>query len=152
MPIDAPDDRSDAPNTPAAARPYYAPGERRTTQLALAAALVGVEGLVVLGYALTWGYLSLAGEPTDQTASLMGAVFVGLGALLLLRMSVALWQVEVWPRVPTIVLQLIMVPVGWSLAFRLGNTIVGVPVLIVAVTLLMLLFSKPVREAYGREV
>lgn len=130
----------------------YAPGEHRSIQLALAAGLVAVEGLIALGFALTWGYLSLTGDPTDETASLMGAVFSALGGLLLIRMAVALWKVEVWPRVPVIVLQLIFVPVGWSIAFKLGNTAVGVPMLVLAVSLLVLLFSAPVREGYGRDV
>lgn len=113
---------------------------------------MALEGLIALGYAVTWGYLSLTGSPTDETASLMGAVFAALGGLLLLRMAVALWQVEVWPRVPVIVLQLIFVPVGWSIAFKLGNTAIGVPMLVLAVSLLALLFSAPVREGYGRDV
>lgn len=150
MPADAVDDHSEQSDEP---RKYtYERGEGRSRNLAIAAILVGVEGLVALGYAITWGYLSLAGKPLDQTASLMGAVFVALGGLLLVRMSVALWKVEVWPRVPTIVLQLIMIPVGWSLAFTLGNTIVGIPMLVVPITLLVLLFSAPVRESYGRDV
>ena len=123
-----PVDRSNETNE--TTRPYtYAAGSHRSTKLAIAAVLVLIEGLVALGYAITWGYLSLTGAPTDQTASLMGAVFVALGGLLLVRMALALWKVEVWPRVPTIVLQVILVPVGWSLAFTLGNVAVGVPVL-----------------------
>lgn len=139
--------------TPGQSRKYtYGRGEHRSTQLSLAAALVGIEGLVALGYAIVWGYLSLTGKPTDQTASLMGAVFVALGGMLLLRMAVALWKVDVWPRVPTIVLQLMLVPVSWSLAFTLGNTAVGVPLLVVAIALLVLLFSKAVREDFDRDV
>ncbi|WP_153505669.1 hypothetical protein [Cumulibacter manganitolerans] len=150
MPTDPADRPNETNQTP---RPYtYAAGTHRSTQLMLAAVLVLAEGLVALGYAVAWGYLSLAGKPTDETASLMGAVFVALGGLLLVRMSVALWKVEVWPRVPTIVLQLILVPVGWSLAFTLGNVAVGLPVLVVAIALLVLLFSRPVREGYGRDV
>lgn len=139
-----------SPDTP---RKYtYAPGAHRSTQLALAAGLVALEGLIALGFALTWGYLSLTGRPTDETASLMGAVFAALGGMLLLRMAAALWKVEVWPRVPVIVLQLIFVPVGWSIAFKLGSTAIGVPMLVLAVSLLVLLFSAPVREGYGRDV
>lgn len=130
----------------------YARGDRRSPQLATAAAVVALEGLLALGYGLVWGYYSLTGAPLDQTASLMGAVFAVLGGALLVRMAVALWQVEVWPRVPVIVLQLILVPVSWSLAFTLGNTVVGVPLLVAAITLLVLLFSAPVRESYGRDV
>ncbi|WP_106849495.1 hypothetical protein [Blastococcus sp. Marseille-P5729] len=150
MPADSVDDDDHAPEAP---RKYtYAAGEHRSTPLAIAAGLVALEGLIALGYAVTWGYLSLTGSPTDETASLMGAVFAALGGLLLLRMAVALWQVEVWPRVPVIVLQLIFVPVGWSIAFKLGNTAIGVPMLVLAVSLLALLFSAPVREGYGRDV
>ena len=149
-----PKDPADHPNeTNETPRPYtYAAGTGRSRELALAALLVALEGLVALGYAITWGYLSLTGAPTDQTASLMGAVFVALGGMFLVRMAVALWKVEVWPRVPTIVLQLLLIPVGWSLAFTLGNTAVGVPLLVVAVGLVILLFSRPVRESYGRDV
>lgn len=134
-------------------RPWnYAPGSYRSRQLGLAAALVSLEGLAALGYGIFWGYLSLTGEPVDQTASLTGAVFVVLAGMLLLRMAVGLWNVDVWPRVPTIVIQLALVPISWSIAFTLGNTAVGVPVLAVATALLVLLFSKPVREGYNRDV
>lgn len=134
-------------------RPWnYARGEHRSTQLAVAAVLVGLEGLVALGYGVVWGYLSLTGDPLDETASLTGAVFVVLAGLLLVRMAVGLWNVDVWPRVPTIVIQLALVPVSWSIAFKLGNTAVGVPVLAAAIALLALLFSKPVRDGYNRDV
>lgn len=155
MSDDAAADQNDVPHDEQepAKRPWnYARGQHRSTHLALAALLVGAEGLVALGYGLVWGYLSLTGEPLDQTASLTGAAFVVLAGMLLVRMGVGLWMVDVWPRVPSIVIQLALVPVSWSLAFRLGNTAVGVPLLIVAVTLLVLLFSKPVREGYNRDV
>lgn len=134
-------------------RPWnYARGQQRSLQLTAAACLVALEGLVAFGFGVTWGYLSLTGEPLDQTASLTGAVFVVLAGLLLMRMAVGLWQVDVWPRVPTIVIQLALVPVSWSIAFTLGNAAVGVPVLACAITLLVLLFSKPVRDGYNRDV
>ena len=161
MPDDAQTDHNDAPHDegePRAAgeqplRPWnYARGEYRSPQLTIAALLVGLDGLVALAYGVVWGYLSLTGDPLDQTASLTGAVFVVLGGMLLARMAVGLWKVDVWPRVPTIVIQLALVPVSWSIAFTLGNALVGVPILIVAIALIALLFSKPVREGYNRDV
>lgn len=161
MPDDAVTDHDDVPHDKREPRDFgeenlrpwnYARGEHRSTQLALAALLVGLEGIVALGYGIVWGYLSLTGDPLDQTASLTGAVFVVLAGLLLVRMAVGLWNIDVWPRVPTIVIQLALVPVSWSIAFTLGNAAVGVPALIVAIALLVLLFSKPVREGYNRDV
>lgn len=151
---DAPHDEGEPRNeTEPRPRPWnYARGAHRSRQLTVAALLVGLEGIVALGYGVVWGYLSLTGDPLDETASLMGAVFVVLAGALLVRMALALWSVEVWPRVPTIVIQLALVPVSWSIAFTLGNTAVGVPLLAVAITLLVMLFSKPVREGYNRDV
>ncbi|MFV0532422.1 MAG: hypothetical protein ACK5MR_02060 [Cumulibacter sp.] len=160
MPDDAENAQDDAPHQASSddtvdkpLRPWnYAAGSYRTRQLVAVAALVALEGLVALGAGLVWTYLTLTGDPTDETASLTGAVFVILAGLLLLRMAFGFWRVDVWPRVPTIVIQLALVPVSWSIAFTLGNTAVGVPLLAVAIVLLVLLFSKPVREAYNRDV
>lgn len=161
MPDDALKPHDDAPHDPEeprdeaarAPRPWpYTRGEHRSTQLAVAAALVGLEGIFAFGLGIVWGYLTLTGDPVDETASLTGAVFAALAGLLLLRMAVGLWKVDVWPRVPTIVIQLALVPVSWSIAFTLGNTAVGVPLLAAAIALLVLLFSKPVREDYERDV
>jgi hypothetical protein len=99
----------------------------------VAASLVAVEGLLLLGYAV----LELASLSADRVAVALttSAFFAVYGALLLL----AAWAVthgHSWARSPIVLAQLIQLGVAWS--FRGGDTtLVAVALAVVAVVVLV---------------
>jgi hypothetical protein len=101
--------------------------------LVVAASLVAVEGLLLLGYAV----LELANVSSDRVAVAVttAAFFAVYGGLLL----VAAWAVtrgQSWGRSPIVLAQLIQLGVAWS--FRGGGTTaVAVAIALVAVIVLV---------------
>lgn len=144
------DDSHSAAHT--APKPYsFGKASHRPAQLTAVAILVALEGLALVALGAWWGYEALYGAPTDQNLAIMLAAFVALAGALLIRMAMALIKLDVWPRAPLIVLNLPAIPIGFSVAFRAGNEAVGMAVIATAIAVIALLFSKPVKEAFGRE-
>ena len=52
---------------------------------------------------------------------------------------------------PIVVIQLLAIPVSYSLAFQAGRVGYGGPILIAALSVIYLLFTPPVRAALDRE-
>lgn len=100
--------------------------------LLVAAALVAVEGLLLLGYAV----LELASISADRAAvALTTAVFFGAYAALLLACAYALARGRSWGRSPVVLSQLIQLGVAWS--FRDGSTTaVAIALAVVALVVL----------------
>lgn len=104
----------------------------RPATLTAAAALAGLEGLVALGF----GVVEIAQVRLFRAVVGVGVALVMIGfAVLLLTASRALLRLRRWSRAPVVVVQLILLPVGWS--FRAPPT-TAVAVVMVAVALLTL--------------
>ncbi len=120
-------------------------------QVRVAAALIGLESLALLLAAGILVAKTLGGHPDSIGRALLaaalaigGAVALGLGAVGLVRLRPA-------ARTPMLVLQLLALPVGYSLAFQAGLVGYGAPILVGALTVLYLLFTPPARAALDRE-
>jgi len=120
-------------------------------QVRIAAALIGLESLALLLAAGILVAKTLGGHPDSIGRALLaaalaigGAVALGLGARGLVRLRPA-------ARTPMLVLQLLALPVGYSLAFQAGLVGYGAPILVGALTVLYLLFTPPARAALDRE-
>jgi len=101
----------------------------RPVQLTLAAGLAALEGLV----ALVFGVVEIGQVRVFRAVVGVGVALVMIGfAVLLLAAARALLRVRRWARAPVVVVQLIMLPVGWS--FR-GAPTTGVAVVMIIVAL-----------------
>ncbi len=119
-------------------------------QLRAASALIALESLALLAAAAVLISKTIGGHPDSVGRALLlaalavaGALALGLGARGLLRLRPA-------ARTPVVVLQLMALPVAYSLAFQAGLVGYGGPILIVALAVLYLLFTPPVRTALDR--
>ena len=101
-----------APATPA--RAPIAP-----TPLVVAAGLVAVEGLLLVGYAVLEALAVSTGRVTMGVTT--ATFFLAYGAGLLLC-AWGLWRVRAWARGPVVLAQLIQLGVAWG--FRGGQTTV----------------------------
>jgi hypothetical protein len=114
----------------------------RPPQLTLAAGLAVVEGLVALGF----GVVEILQVRLFRAVVGVGVALCMVGfAVLLLAAGRALLRSRRWARAPIVVVQLILLGVGWS--FRGGQTTwVAVTMIIVALlTLLALLHPRSTR-------
>lgn len=123
---------------------------RAPGQLRAAAVIIGLEAaglLVAAGVLLT---KIVFGNPDDVVSALLETGLALFGAVLLAVAARGLLRLRPSARPPVIVLQLLAVPVGYSLAFQAGLVGYGGPILIAALSVLYLLFTPPVRDALDR--
>ena len=108
--------------------PPSAPG-RTSRNLRAAAALLGVEGLILSGLAVGLVVHSVSRQPEDRTGLLLQAALLLLVGVLLALATRPLLGLRGWVRSPLVVAQLLALPVGaglvqahvwWAAALVLG--------------------------------
>jgi hypothetical protein len=115
----------------------------------LAALVTVIEAAVLVGFAC---YLVIATAVTipDRLANALGlAAFAAGAGLLLGLLARSLAGLRAWARSPIVVVQIVFVPVGISL-LQAGRGVIGAGVLLLAGTVLYLLFTPQSREALDR--
>jgi len=113
--------------------------------------LIGLQSLALLVAAGLLVAKTLGGHPDSVGRALLGAALalgtaatLGLGARGLMGLRPA-------ARTPIVVLQLLALPVGYSLAFQAGLLAYGAPILVGALAVLYLLFTPAARAALDRD-
>ena len=81
----------------------------------LAAALTGVQAVALAGFAVYYVVELVLGEGSDATRVLMSALLIFVAAVGLGVLARGWLGVAAWPRTPTIVWNVILLPVGISL-------------------------------------
>jgi peptidoglycan/LPS O-acetylase OafA/YrhL len=114
--------------------------------LRAATALVGCQGLVLLAAAGVLVVETLTGRSTDATGARLTAVLALFGGVGLILVARALARRRRWARAPALVTQLLLLPIGVSVV-QAGQAPIGVPLLLMAGGLVLLLLSQPVGEA-----
>ncbi len=109
----------------------------------VSAALAAIEGVVLLGFAGFFGYEIASGATDDATRGLTSGVLILVFALFLLAMARGWARLADWPRTPTLLWNLLLLPVAWSL-FQSGRTLVALGVAAVAmVSVVAALGARP---------
>ena len=142
-----PEDRP-APSAPTS-KPAWATGVPRP--LLIACALIGLQSLALLVAAVVLLVDTLVGHPTDRAGALIAAAFAAIGALALGLGVRGLLRLRPAARTPIVVLEVLTVPVAYSLAFDSARYAYGGPILLAAVAVLYLLFTPPSRAVLDRE-
>ncbi|MBA3619365.1 MAG: hypothetical protein H0W56_07235 [Acidothermales bacterium] len=116
--------------------------------LRAAALLVGCQGLLLLVAAGVLAAETVVGRSTDASGARLTALLAlaaGVGLVLVAR---SLARRRRWARAPALVTQLLLLPVGFTVV-QSGQAPIGVPLLVVAGGLVLLLLSQPVGKALG---
>ena len=113
-----------------------------------AAAVVGLEAVLIGAGAVALLYLTLTGSPDSLPRALAEVVFVALGAILLGAAAVGLARVSSWARAPVIVLQILLGLLAFTTAFQAQRPLIGLPVLALVATVLYLLATPAARLAF----
>lgn len=106
-------------DVPPAAGPASAPVRRDPFRL-LAAALCGLQTLVLLGFCAFYLWELVQGAGDDPTRVVMSVVLIAVFAVLLGVLGRAWLRGANWPNTPTIVWNVLLLPVAWSL-FQAGR-------------------------------
>jgi len=116
-----------------------------------AALVAAAEGGALLGLGAFYVAKTTVDRPDSYGRALFGASFALAGGALLMLLARGLVRQRGWARTPVVVLQLLALPVGYSLAFQAGLPGYGGPILVLAVAALYLLFTPEGRAAFWRE-
>ena len=102
----------------------------------LAAALTGVQAVALAGFAVYYVVELVLGEGSDATRVLMSALLIFVAAVGLGVLARGWLGVAAWPRTPTIVWNVILLPVGISLIqgdrVLIGWVVIAVALVVVA--------------------
>jgi hypothetical protein len=115
-----------------------------------AALLVAVEGAALAVLAAAEVLSTLFGEPGSVALALVTAAMAAAGSALLLWLAGAMLRLRKAARSPVVVVQLISLPIGWTLTVDNGRPELGLPVLALAVAVLVLLGTPAARNALAR--
>jgi hypothetical protein len=119
--------------------------------LVIACAIIGLEALALVAAAV----VVVVKAATQTSSSLAGALLLAAialaGAGVLTFCARGLMRVRPAARTPVVVVQLLAVPVSYSLAFQADRVAYGGPIIVAALAVLYLLFTPPVRAVLDRE-
>lgn len=118
--------------------------------LRLACAVLGLEVLALLAAAAVLIVKSATESPDSLARALLGAAFAVLGAVVLALCARGLLHLRPAARTPVVVLQLLALPVAYTLAFQADRPAYGAPILLAALAVLYLLFTPPARAVLDR--
>jgi hypothetical protein len=120
-------------------------------QVRAAAAVVGLEALGLIAVGLVLLTKTMLGSPDSLARALLDVAFALMGASVLALGGRGLVRLRAAARTPVVVLQLLVIPVSYSLAFQADRVAYGGPILLAALTTLYLLFTPAARVALNRE-
>lgn len=113
--------------------PYAASPRPRDSFRAVAAGVSAVQALALFGFCgfYLWELAQAGGD--DAARVVMSAVLIAVFGVGLVMLTLAWWAGANWPNTPTVVWNLLLVPVAWSL-LQSDRALLAALVGIVAVT------------------
>ena len=120
-------------------------------QVRAAVWVIWLEALALFVTAAILVIKTATGDPHDVAGALLAAALAAAGGLLLLLAGRGLSRLRPAARTPVIVIELLALPVAYSLAFQAHRVAYGGPILLAALAVLYLLFTPPARAALDRE-
>lgn len=137
---------SRAADAPAA----HEPAGPRPARLSAAAALTAAEGLALAALGAYMLIMGLAGSPDSAQQAEMGGLTVLALAVLPLVAARGLWLRRRWSRGPSLITQIVALPVAWTLVNGGGALIAaGIGLAAAALVVLVLLVNPTATEALG---
>ena len=113
-----------------------------------AALVAAVEAALLLGGALVILWLTLTSDPDSVGRALAEVVYVAIFGVALAAAAAGLRRLAGWSRGPVVVLQLLLGLFGYSTAFPGGQPLLGIPLIVLALTELYLLATPEARLAF----
>ncbi|MEU6342972.1 MULTISPECIES: hypothetical protein [unclassified Streptomyces] len=122
----------------------------RTRRLAAAAAVAALEGAALAAWGIAMLVLGLVGNPDSPRQAEAGGLTVLALAAMPLAAAYGLWHARRWSRGPALIIQLVALPVAWTMAQNGGVMIAaGAALGAAAIAELVLLVHPAATEALG---
>lgn len=118
--------------------------------LRAATAVVVVQAAALLAIAMVLVVKTIVGNPDSVGRALLDAALAAFTAAVLLLGARGLARLRPSARSPIVVIELLALPVSYSLAFQAGLVGYGGPILVSALAVLYLLFTPSAREILNR--
>ncbi|MBV9592582.1 MAG: hypothetical protein JO147_02100 [Actinobacteria bacterium] len=122
------------------------------TSVRVAVAIVAVQVLGLLVAAIVLVAKTITGDPHSVAGALLGSALALATALLLVVCGRGLLGLRPAARTPIVVIELLALPVSYSLSFQADRLAYGAPILLSALVVLYLVFTPPAREALDRDI
>ena len=113
--------------------------------------LLGLQAIALVGVAVVLLAKTLAGDPHSVAGALLGAALAVLTAVALGFCVRGLLELRAAARTPVVVVELLALPVSYTLTFDAGRLGYGAPILLSALAVLYLLFTPTARAALDRD-
>jgi hypothetical protein len=126
------------------------PADEVPSAIRAAAVLVLAEAAALAVTALVLLVLAFVHTTTRLWAAVSIVGFALVGAAVLALCGRGLLRLRPSARSPVILVQLLALPVGYSLGIQAGRVLVGLPILLVAIAVLVLLLLPASRQALDR--
>lgn len=118
-----------------------------------AAALVTVEGVALLVFAVVSVVLTALDDAGSVSLALGGALLLALFGAVLFWLARKLRELKAAARSPVIAVQLVGLPIGWTLTNANGRPEIGLPVLALVLAVVALLFATAeARDSLARDL
>ncbi len=128
-------------------------GAQRPPRSLLAAAVVlGLQAAAFVVLAAIVIIKAATGSPHSLLGALSGAAFALIGAAVLGLSARAILQGRPAARTPVVVIELLALPVSYTLTFSAHRPEYGAPILVSALSVLYLLFTPTARSTLDREI
>lgn len=109
-----------------------------------------LEALALVAAAVVLVVKTLTGSPDDLGRALLAAALALLGAVVLALGARGLSRLRPAARTPVLILQLLALPVAYSLWLQAGLAAYGAPIMVAALVTIYLLFAPPSRAVLDR--
>jgi hypothetical protein len=120
--------------------------------LRLAAGVVALQALGMLGAAGVLVVKTITGHPHSYAQALSDIALALVGVAVLVLAARGILRGHSGARTPVVLLELLALPVAYSLAFQADLVIYGGPILVTAIAALYLLFTGSARAALDRDI
>lgn len=122
----------------------------RPARLTAAALLTALEGVVIAAFGMISLVMVFTSDPDGFVQALALAMTVLVLAVLPLTAARGLWLRRRWSRGPSMIIQLLALPVGWQMAQNGGFwSAGGVAIVLLALTVLGCVVNPTATEALG---
>ncbi len=114
----------------------------------LAGLVAAVEGVGVLVAGGIFAVATVLEPPDSYGRAIFAVVIVVAAGSLLLLIGRGIARVEGWARAPVIVAQILLIPVGYTVAVTAERPLFGIPILALCAAEFALLLTPEARRAY----
>ena len=130
--------------------PRMRPPTGAVAEIRIAAAVMALQSLALLAGSALLAVQTVQGKADDVGRALTDTAAALGAAVILAALAMGLLRLRAVARTPVVVLELLALPTGYSLAFQSGRPLVGVPVVLSALAVICLLFTPAARVQLER--